>query len=536
LILIGLWRQWRAARFWLVAGLLYIFLALGSSLQVNGVALIPLPMAWLEDLFLIQIVRHPDRFNVILSIPVAILAAYGVKSISERFAAEEKVSIKPGSWQPAKATVVLAGICSLLILGEYIVSYPLYPLDTPAWYAQLAQDQERFGILDLPLGSRSYDKEYMLYQFTHGKPLVGGHVSRLPQDAYTFINSVPLLESVRDNPTMPPDLSNVSEQLRLLRDEDVRYLVLHRKFLTDEEEVEWQRWLVLAPLYVDDDLLVYKTAVTPSEVTINQPVTGDGAADPEIGLIQVTVSPETVTPGMWVTVDLDWSSETAVAHDYSMCLHLANESETVSEKCEPLAPDWPTSRWQAGEIVQRRFTLQMNPFWPAGAYTLSVSLHGPQEEIAAIPVASLSLDSRQRQFSPPQPAQETAVTWGDMIRLVGYDTAVDETVDLTFYWQAQKRIEQSYKVFVHLINSDTNSLVAQSDFVPQGWTYPTNWWEAGEFIPDAVQLSLDGIPSGKYEIRVGLYDSATGERLPPYSSDGSSYVDGIVPLHTVTIP
>ena len=536
LILIGLWRQWRAARFWLVVALLYVLLALGSSLQVNGVALMPLPMAWLEDLFLIQIVRHPDRFNVILSIPVAILAAYGVQSIIERFAVNENHPAGTGLRRPASAAIVLVGSFALLIMGEYMVSYPLYPLDTPAWYGQLAQDEEWFGIVDLPLGSRSYDKEYMLYQFTHGKPLVGGHVSRLPEDAYTFINSVPLLRELRENPTLPPDLSNVAEQLRLLHAEDVRYLVLHKKFLSDEQEAEWQRWLVLPPLYADDDVLVYKTAVTPADVTINQPVTGATTGDLDFGLIQVTVTPETAAPGAWVTVDLDWGSKTAVANEYSMCLLLANESETVREKCEPLAPDWPTSRWQAGEIVHLRQSLQIDPFWPAGAYTFSVSLQSAQEEIAAIPAASLFIEGRQRQFGPPQPAQETAVTWEDVIRLAGYDTAVGETLDLTFHWQAVRRMEQSYKVFVHLINSDNNSLVAQADAVPQQWTYPTNWWEAGEYITDNVQLPLDGIAPGMYEIRVGLYDSASGERLLPYSADGSSFADGVVPLNTVTIP
>jgi hypothetical protein len=537
LILFALWREWRAARFWLFTIVIYILLALGSTLRFNGQVLMPLPMAWLEDLFFVQIVRHPDRFNVLLSIPVAILAAYGIKSIVELLITQAWIAATvTRSRASTIAAICTAAFISLLILGEYIVSYPLYPLHTPAWYEQVAQEQGRFGILDLPQGSRSYDKEYMLHQFTHGQPLVGGHVSRLPQNASTFINSVPLLYSIKENPTIPPDLSNISQQMRLLHDEDVRYLVLHKKFLTAEEEAEWQKWLVLPPIYVDDDLLVYKTAVSPTELAISQPVTGINSADAKIGLIQVNVSPETALPGAWVTIDLDWGSETAVNSDYTTCLYLANESETVTERCEPLAPDWPTSRWQAGEIVHRRHTLQIDPFWPAGFYTLSISLHSPDEEIPAMPVASLALDSRRRQFAAPQPAQETAVTWDDLIRLVGYDTAVGEALDLTLYWQAQDRIEQSYKVFVHLIDSSDNSLVSQTDFIPQEWTYPTNWWEAGEFIPDAVQLSLEGIPPGDYEIRIGLYDSATGERLSPYSADAINYTGDIVPLHTVTIP
>jgi hypothetical protein len=68
-----------------------------------------------------------------------------------------------------------------------------------------------------------------------------------------------------------------------------------------------------------------------------------------------------------------------------------------------------------------------------------------------------------------------------VILLHGYDLQSSvESLELTLYWQAEQRMDVSYKVFVHLIDPTTGAIVAQDDAVPRRWTYPTTWWERGE--------------------------------------------------------
>ena len=57
----------------------YVLLALGPVLRVNGVTFpsLPMPYRLIEDLFLVRLLRKPDRFNILLSIPVGMLAGYG---------------------------------------------------------------------------------------------------------------------------------------------------------------------------------------------------------------------------------------------------------------------------------------------------------------------------------------------------------------------------------------------------------------------------------------------------------------------------
>ena len=52
-------------------------------------------------------------------------------------------------------------------------------------------------------------------------------------------------------------------------------------------------------------------------------------------------------------------------------------------------------------------------------------------------------------------------------------------------------------------------------------------------VEDAVVLPLGSVPAGRYRLLVGLYDPATGERLPAYSAQGERYPDDAVPLADV---
>jgi hypothetical protein len=94
-------------------------------------------------------------------------------------------------------------------------------------------------------------------------------------------------------------------------------------------------------------------------------------------------------------------------------------------------------------------------------------------------------------------------------------------------------MEISYKFFLHVLNSESGIVTAQEDAVPQNWTYPTNWWEADEFVADTVTVT---VPAGTYDLLLGWYEPETGERLPVQTADGISYPGQFVPLTTVSLP
>ncbi len=91
-----------------------------------------------------------------------------------------------------------------------------------------------------------------------------------------------------------------------------------------------------------------------------------------------------------------------------------------------------------------------------------------------------------------------------------------EGLGVTLRWRCVKPLETSYKVFVHLLTPDLQTLITQHDSDPVNGLRPTTSWIPGEVIPDPHQLAIpEGTPSGTYQIRVGLYNDAG--RLPVVS-------------------
>ncbi|MFN8498217.1 MAG: hypothetical protein U0641_10210, partial [Anaerolineae bacterium] len=147
-------------------------------------------------------------------------------------------------------------------------------------------------------------------------------------------------------------------------------------------------------------------------------------------------------------------------------------------------------------------------------------------------VALGSVFVRPDGWSPPNPQDATL---GGAARLLGYDLGVTaarpgDTVPLTLYWRADGPLPADYTVFVHV--GDGEPLVAQADAPPLAGRAPTSTWRAGQTIadPHALRIRPDAAP-GVYPLRVGLYDPATGARLP--ITDGGA--GDAVEMGTITV-
>lgn len=521
LAIFGTWKNWLKARFWVVSTLIYFFLALGTQLKIGEQLYpnIPMPYRLIEDIFLIQVIREPSRFNAILGIPIAMLAGLGVTSILKR----PRIS----KWTP-----LVVSILSILILMEYaLVPYGSRRITTPAWYKTLAQEPGEFGVLDLPLDSRDHDKMYMLYQRTHGKPLAVGHISRLPQEAFNFLDSTPFLRGLRPNSIMDPLLFDVSHQLLALADANIRYLILHKNRVNEEDVTEWQNWLVFEPYHEDEELLVYRTnPQLGRDFELTQELTAD------IGIIDARFWPDNLGPGGFLQVDASWGAKSQPDDDYDVCVQLVDERGITSQdQCGLLAPSWPTSHWTANEIVRDHYIMHLDPELPPGIYTVQLATYEPSGGAGAGRPAKLGQltvdDSLKETGVGNNPEHPLDAHWEDLFNSLGYDLSDSaDMLRITFYWQAIRPTDISYKVFVHLIDEATGMVTTQADYIPRNWTYPTNSWQPGEIIRDSVELPLENIPHGTYRLQFGMYDPETGQRLKVFSSEGVRYPDDAVHL------
>jgi hypothetical protein len=198
------------------------------------------------------------------------------------------------------------------------------------------------------------------------------------------------------------------------------------------------------------------------------------------------------------------------------------EGPTVLSATLPLAPGSDPATWPTGALVAGRAELPIPPDFPAGVYTLTLTLR----DAAGLPLRSythsrpVTVEERERVWELPEMEREVRATFGGMIQLAGYDLEEEEgALRLTFYWQALEVPDRHYMFFVHVADPSTARPVAQVDTMPRAFTYPTGMWAAGEVVSDQVEVSLENVPSGVYELAVGWYDPETEERLRARAAD-----------------
>lgn len=137
-------------------------------------------------------------------------------------------------------------------------------------------------------------------------------------------------------------------------------------------------------------------------------------------------------------------------------------------------------------------------------------------------------------FATPSPNGQLNVTVGDFAFLYGHDLSrldnyPGQRISLTFWWKALKPAQEDYSVFIHLWDPKANKLIAAwgGQPVSGAWSvwygkegatfsqaYPTRLWQTDEIIKDEWSLQIPlSAPSGSYELRVGMFEPISGERL-----------------------
>jgi hypothetical protein len=498
LAFLGILGSWKHARFWAIVAAAYILIALGPELLVNGHTFIPLPYQIVETTILNAIIRSPDRFNVILSIPMAVLAGIGVSVIQQNRFVSKPIS-----------TILIAAF-AVLIPVEYAVRYPTFALDSfPEWYEVLAAEETEFGILELPMNNRVFDEQYMYYQFLHKKPIVGGHVSRPPEGAFLFIQSLPMLKNAPADKNPPEDVLNVGNQLHTLSQAGIKYIILHKQHMSDKTIESWRTWFDLPPHYEDDELIVYET-----DWNVGTDISFTAAVSDEIGVISGSIEPVEVTQDDWLIVRVRWGATKAPTEDYDVCFKLISSNETTKQvDCFPLSAEWQSSRWSENEMIESVYAIRMSPYLLAGTYTVAAEIpelmpHGP------LMIDTVQFSAIPRDFDVDLGTVAYA-NWENRIELVDFELSptADQNLSLNLTWQSKERMDRSYKLFVHLLESQTRELVGQVDTIPRDWQYPTNWWEKNEIIADTLMIPLPELGEGSYQLLIGFYDIGTGERM-----------------------
>ena len=251
-----------------------------------------------------------------------------------------------------------------------------------------------------------------------------------------------------------------------------------------------------------------------------------------VRLFGYTLAPATIAPGDQVWVTLYWQALRDLNSDYFISVNLidAQGKSFVQLVSHPALNTAPTSLWRRGAIIPDAFDLRVPADAHEGKYRLEISLLDRTAADLLLPLIGatdrLLLDPfsvARAAVNPSAIKNPLAVKLGDLalITFLGYDlTHTGESLSVTLYWKSERAIPKDYSVFVHLLDANGN-LVAQHDSAPQNGAAPTSWWLPGDLIADPHQLIVPAdLVSGRYTLEIGVYDSASGARLPIFDATG----------------
>ncbi|MFN8460103.1 MAG: hypothetical protein U0401_36540, partial [Anaerolineae bacterium] len=193
----------------------------------------------------------------------------------------------------------------------------------------------------------------------------------------------------------------------------------------------------------------------------------------------------------------------------------------------------PTFHWDTGRYVRDQHDLIIPADTPPLAYALRAGLLDPGRQDQLVPLAGGG-DTAQLTIVnvtsggplPPlaQPLQASFNADHTPIQLVGFEMGQVSDSELTFTlaWQTDRPPATNYTVFSQLLDAG-NKLVAGFDRPPLDGAYPTSTWLAGQTIIDSRHIPLTNVPPGEYRLVVGLYDSATQQRL--LTPTGANFIE-----------
>ncbi len=237
-----------------------------------------------------------------------------------------------------------------------------------------------------------------------------------------------------------------------------------------------------------------------------------------------------VAPGGLLPVTLTWQAAAPMDTDYSLFAQLVGSEpgggRVAGTDTYPGLGNLPTRGWPVGPVLRDTVYIPLSEkVATPRSYPLVIGVYDRAKDTrqtvtrdgkpAGDAVELGSVFVRSDGWSPPNPQD---VVLGGAARLIGYDLDAAKlrpgsTIPLTLYWRADAPLPADYTVFVHV--GDAEPLAAQADAPPLAGRAPTSGWRPGQTIadPHTLRIRSDAAP-GVYPVRVGLYDPATGARLP----------------------
>jgi hypothetical protein len=241
-------------------------------------------------------------------------------------------------------------------------------------------------------------------------------------------------------------------------------------------------------------------------------------------------------PGSRAALSLWWQATQPLSQNLAVAVGIGHGERAwpLNKQPQPLGgSNYPSRDWPAGTVIRTFVDLRVPADVEAGKLNLGLRLVNAESgaSLSDWLLGQVDVAVRTRSFEAPTMMYSLGANFGNQATLLGYDLdltnfKVDSPVQLTLYWQAQKGMDTAYRVFVHLLEP-TGGIVVQMDQEPQAGDAPTTGWLAGEVVKDDIVMKVSGAATTAHEIAIGLYDPATGTRVPVLDASGAVIGDSV---------
>ncbi len=330
LIVFGLitgWRQSEGLRFWAICGGMAALMTLGPRLIFAGtITDLPMPYALLYRLPVLSAGRDPQRFYTLVMLAFGVLFAFGLLALFTRLQTLTAPRL-PKNWQ--KQTLLALStvfVLSLTLLGFLLETNKatVTPPTWPPFYQQLAQDHDKYAILELPTFPAEGPAQdiFMGYATLHQKYRFGGRMARdhklnnpanLTKTALLFRDffymNTPQASLFRPKSDFLPTPDFGKLGLPLLNYYNVRYIVIYNNEVGRRLNEQILALLTqvyggkLPPTYYEDTLMrVYKVPAVPA-------LPADQSVFLDVGQGWYTAQPQGQQTSRWADTSEDQSAQ-----------------------------------------------------------------------------------------------------------------------------------------------------------------------------------------------------------------------------------
>lgn len=485
LALIGL--RNRNARWWALVAFITWILALGPFLKVfgrpvslvidNRLTYITMPVALFQNLPGFSLARTPGRYGFAMSFALAMMAAYGVARLWQR-------------WSPwSQRAFVACGIVTLLVVADFQMFWPMptRPAYLPQAVYDLQNDSSIRAVYNLPFDHYLLAKDALYYQTAHEKPLIAGHVTR---STPVKLAKLELLQFTLDPALLKASGADVIIFHKIRAKQILRYDIL----------LELLQKNFPPPFYEDNEIAMYRTPET------TQPP-GFISRLPKDGVFTTETHAAFYAPGPgWYVFDAEVTS-------YGRNINVMLDDQLLR-----------AIRVNGTERVTVPVPIEREGFYSVG---LRLDPACPQIDSDALSCRNAAI--RDASLEPlNEPLVYSLIAYEGVTLNASRVNADGSTLNVYLDWNFSKDIRAEDVRFVHILTEDGQN-VGQSD-VALGKI------AAGSHYPELVSINISSLPPGPYSVRAGWYASETLTRFPVLTPNLIGGQDNAPEIGTFTVP